>query len=98
MVNGQGTHCTGKTGKMAKQIPRQGKHREFGNFGKTKGFWFGQVANFLILKVEDISKFASKISPKKLKLDKTAKSVLCMFCVCKFTNHVNWHRENLLLD
>ena len=29
-------------------------------------------------KVKDISKFAAKISPKKLKLDKTAKSVLCM--------------------
>ena len=25
----QGTHGTGKTGKMAKKIPCQGKHREF---------------------------------------------------------------------
>ena len=33
----QGTHGTGKTGKMAKNIPCQGKHREFGNFVKTQG-------------------------------------------------------------
>ena len=33
----QGTHCTGKTGKMANKIPCQGKHREFGNFAKTQG-------------------------------------------------------------
>ena len=32
----QGTR-TGKTGKMAKIIPCQGKHREFGNFAKTHG-------------------------------------------------------------
>ena len=36
----QGTHCTGKTGKMAQKIPYQGKHREFGNFAKTQGIWF----------------------------------------------------------
>ena len=28
----QGTHRTGKTGKMAKKNPCQGKHREFGHF------------------------------------------------------------------
>ena len=33
----QGTHRTGKTGKMAKKNPCQGKHREFGNFAKTQG-------------------------------------------------------------
>ena len=33
----QGTHGTGKTGKMAKKNPCQGKHREFGNFAKTQG-------------------------------------------------------------
>ena len=33
----QGTHGAGKTGKMAKIIPCQGKHREFGNFVKTQG-------------------------------------------------------------
>ena len=27
----QGTHCTGKTGKMVTKIPWQGKHREFKN-------------------------------------------------------------------
>ena len=64
----QGTHATGKTGKMAKKIedgkkiPCQGKHREFGNFAKTKRIWFAQVVNLLILKVKNISVFASKIS------------------------------------
>ena len=35
--NMQGTHCTGKTGEMAKTNPYEGKHREFGNFAKTQG-------------------------------------------------------------
>ena len=30
----QGSHSTGKTGKMVKSNSRQGKHREFTNFGK----------------------------------------------------------------
>ena len=30
----------GKTGKVANNIPCQGKHREFGNFAKTQGIWF----------------------------------------------------------
>ena len=34
---GQGTHGTGKTGKMTKEIPSQGKNREFGNVAKTQG-------------------------------------------------------------
>ena len=61
----QGTHGTGKTGKMAQKNPCQGKHREFGNFVKTQ------------VKVKDIAIFAAK---KKLlqKLDRSAKSVLCM--------------------
>ena len=37
VCNLQGTHGTGKTGKMVKKIPCQGKHREFGNFAKTRG-------------------------------------------------------------
>ena len=63
---------------MAKEIPCQGKHREFGNFAKIQGIWFAQVVNSLILKVKDISKFAVKISQKCSKLDKSAKSVLHM--------------------
>ena len=54
----QGTHCTGK---MAKNIPCQEKHREFGKFAKTQGIWFAQVVNSRILKVEDISIFAVEI-------------------------------------
>ena len=33
----QGSHCTGKTGKIVKSNSRQGKHREFENFGKRQG-------------------------------------------------------------
>ena len=35
----QGSHSTWKTGKMVKSFSRQGKHREFLNFGKTQGIW-----------------------------------------------------------
>ena len=38
-VEVQGPYCTGKTGEMAKTNPYQGKHREFGNFAKTQGFF-----------------------------------------------------------
>ena len=72
----QGTHGTGKTGKMVKKKnPCQGKHREFGNFAKTQGIWFAQVVNSLILKVKNISVFAGKISIFFEDLDK---AVLCM--------------------
>ena len=63
--NLQGTHCTGKTGKMANKNPCQGNHKEFENVAKTQGIWFAQVVNFLILKVGDISIFAAKI-PKQI--------------------------------
>ena len=33
----QGSHSTGKTGKMVKCNSRQGKHREFENFGQNTG-------------------------------------------------------------
>ena len=61
-VLAQGTHGTGKTGKVAKKNPCQGKHREFGNFAKTQGIWFAQVVNSLMTKVKDIAIFAGKIS------------------------------------
>ena len=50
----------GKSGKMAKRIPCQGKHREFGNFAKTQGILFAQVVSSLILKIKDIALFAAK--------------------------------------
>ena len=95
VTSNQGTHCTGKIGKMAKKFcVRENtgnleilpKHREnTGNLeilpkkqGKTQGIWFAQVLNSLILKVKDISIFAAKIPNLILKLDKSAKSVLCM--------------------
>ena len=52
----------GKSGKMPKRIPCQGKHREFGNFAKTQGILFAQVVSSLILKIKDIVLFAPKIS------------------------------------
>ena len=57
-IYNQGSHCTGKTGKMAKRSPCQGKHREFGNLVKTQGkqvIWFAQLGNSLILKVKQNS-------------------------------------------
>ena len=75
----QGTHCTGKTGKMAKTKSLSGKTQGIWKFcqntGKTQGIWFAQVVNSLILKVKDILKFAVKITKIFLKLDKSAKSV-----------------------
>ena len=78
---------------MAKKIPCQGKHREFRNFvktqgkhrefclntGKTQGILLAQVVNVLILKVKDIAIVAAKKKKKNFrKLDRSAKSVLCM--------------------
>ena len=66
----QGTHCTGKVGKMAPKKIGQGIWKCCQSTGKTQGIWFAQVVNSLILKVKDFSKFAAKISKFK--------SVLCM--------------------
>ena len=63
-----------------KKSPCQGRHREFGYFIKTlttQGIWLAHVVNSLILKVYfDICSENFQIS--FLKLDKSAKSVLCM--------------------
>ena len=75
----QGTHGTGKTGKMAQKNPCQGKHREFClNTGKTQGILLAQVVNVLILKVKDIAIVAEKQSMFFQKLDRSAKSLLCL--------------------
>ena len=37
----QGSHSTGKTGKIVKNNSRQGKHREFQNVGETQGKHMG---------------------------------------------------------
>ena len=67
----------GKQGKWQNKF-RQGKHREFGNFVKTQGILFAQVVNSLMPKVKYIAIFAVKISILSQKLDRSAKSVLCM--------------------
>ena len=45
---------------------------------KENGILFAQVINYLILKIKDIAIFASKFSIFFQKLDRSAKSVLCM--------------------
>ena len=67
--NGQKKSLSGKT---------QGIWKFCQNTVKTQGIWFAQVVNSLILKIKDISIFATNISKFLLKLDKSAKSVLCM--------------------
>ena len=83
-IQRQGTHGTGKTGKMAKSIPCQGKQgiwnffQNTGNFVKTQAILLAQV-NALILKVKDIAILAAKKSFFFFqKLDRSAKLVLCM--------------------
>ena len=82
----QGTQGTGK---MAKKNPCQGKHSEFGNVVKTQAIQGilsehrentgNFVVNVLILKVKDIAIVAAKKSSFFFqKLDRSAKSFLCM--------------------
>ena len=85
----QGTHGTGKTGKMAQKIPCQGKHRELGSFVKTQGKHriFQNTGNFVSSSCKcsdskskgrcDICRKKKK-KKKSQKLDRSAKSVLCM--------------------
>ena len=82
----------GKQGKWQKQIRCQGKHREIGNvvktqgkhrefclnIGKTQGILLAQVVNVLILKVKDIAIVAAKKILFFQKLNRHAKSILCM--------------------
>ena len=78
-----GSHCTGKTGKMAHKIfpvrEKFGIWKFCQNTGKSQGTCFAQVVNSLILKVKDISIFASEISHFSFKLDI---SLPGQFCVC----------------
>ena len=60
---------------MAKKYFFSWKTQGIWNFAKTQGISFGQVVNFLILKLKDTSIFATKISNICLRLDKSAKSV-----------------------
>ena len=88
MYRVQGTHGTGKTGKMAKKIPFQGKHREFRNFVKTLGLLSKHrenTGNFVSLSCkcsDSKSKGYCDSCRKKIhffqKLDRSAKSVLYM--------------------
>ena len=49
----------GKPGKRPKKSLSEKKYREFGNVAKTKGIWFAQVVNSLILNVKDIFIFVA---------------------------------------
>ena len=67
-------------GKWQKKNPCQGKHREFClNTGESKGILLAQVVNVLILKVKNIAIVVAKKSIFFQKLDRSAKSVLCMY-------------------
>ena len=69
----------GKHREFEKFVKTQGKHREVClNTGKHRDFFLAQVANVLILKVKDIAIIATKKSIFFQKLDRSAKSVLCM--------------------
>ena len=57
----QGSERHRENRENGQKYPCQGKHREFRNFAKTQGISFAQVVNSLILKVKDISKFATEI-------------------------------------
>ena len=78
----QGTHGTGKTGKIAKKKSLSGKTQGIWKFclntGKTQGILLAQVVNVLFLKVRDIAIVAAKKSIFFQELDRSAKSVLCM--------------------
>ena len=67
--NGKKKSLSGKT---------QGIWKLCQNTGKTQGILFAQVVNSLILKVKDITIFATKISIFFQKLNSSANMVLCM--------------------
>ena len=46
---------------MAKSIPYQGKHREFGNFAKTKGIWFAQVSFVYVIVTNHVNWHREKL-------------------------------------
>ena len=71
------------------------KHREFGNFAKTRktqGIWLAQVqvVNSLILKVKDIVYICRENFQSVFEAGKVCQ---VSFVYLKVTNHVNWHRE-----
>ena len=72
----RGNRENGKTKSLSGKT--QGIRKFCQNTGKTRGFFFAQVVNALILKVKDIVIFAKKKSIFFQKLDRSAKSVLCM--------------------
>ena len=67
------------TGNLEILSKPQGKHRGFDlNTGKTQGILLSQVVTVHILKVKDIAIVAARKSFFFQKLDRSAKSVLCM--------------------
>ena len=100
----QGTHCTGKTGKMAKEIPCQGKHREFGNFAKTQGIeeFCQNTGNFVCSSCKfpysKGSRYFNNCCENFHLFSEAGKDYKVSFVYVIVTNHVNWHRENLCSD
>ena len=76
---GEGTHCTGKKGIMAKNIPSgktQGIWKCCQNTGKTQGILIAQIVESLIQKVKDTAIFDAETF---------FRNWICLpsqFCVC----------------
>ena len=68
----------GKQGKWPQKKSLSGKTHGICKFCQTQGFFFAQVVNSLILKAKDIFVFAAKNFQILSKLDKSAKSILCV--------------------
>ena len=72
-----GTHCRGKTqGKWQQQ--KKSVRKNTGNLEILPKHREFCLPDSLILKGKNVSIFAAKIYLKNLKLDRSAKSVLCM--------------------
>ena len=85
----------GKQGKRNKKIPVRELHREFRNFTKTHRILFAEVVNSLILKVKNISIFATKISIFFPECGYVCQVSFVYVIVTKF---VNLHKENFRSD
>ena len=71
------------------------ENREFGNFAQNTGSLVCSGCKFPDSKGKSCYEICSENLRKFLKLDNSAKSVYVILMV---TNHVKWHRENLLSD
>ena len=91
----QGTHCTGKTGKMVTKIPWQGKHRNLKMNLVCLGNLVFSSCKFPDSKGKRYFNICCKNSQKRFEAGYVYQVSLVYVIV---TNHINWHRENLQSD